>query len=37
MRSAVAAGEPRDPSLIFWVASDLVKDEKTISDEYSHR
>ena len=28
-------GEPRDPSLLLWVASDLVKDEKRIADEYA--
>ena len=27
----LVAGEPRDPSLLFWVASDLVKDEKQIA------
>jgi ADP-ribosylglycohydrolase len=28
------AGEPRDPSLMLWVASDLVKDEKRIAAEF---
>ncbi len=27
----LVAGEPRDPSLLFRVASDLVKDEKQIA------
>ena len=27
----LVAGEPRDPSLLLWVASDLVKDEKRIA------
>jgi ADP-ribosyl-[dinitrogen reductase] hydrolase len=31
----LVAGEPRDPSLLLWVASDLVKDEKRIADEYA--
>jgi ADP-ribosylglycohydrolase len=30
----LVAGEPRDPSLMLWVASDLVKDEKQIASEY---
>ena len=30
----LAAGEPRDPSLLFRVASDLVKDEKQIAASY---
>ena len=32
----LVAGEPRDPSLLLWVASDLVKDEKRIAGEYAH-
>jgi ADP-ribosyl-[dinitrogen reductase] hydrolase len=31
----LAAGEPRDPSLLFWVASDLLKDETEIARRYS--
>ncbi len=31
------AGEPRDPSLLLWVASDLVKDETRIAREYADR
>ena len=27
----LVAGEPRDPSLLLWVASDVVKDEKRIA------
>jgi ADP-ribosylglycohydrolase len=30
----LAAGGPRDPSLLFWVASDLVKDEDEIEASY---
>lgn len=30
----LAAGEPRDPSLLLWVAADLVKDEKQIAAKY---
>jgi ADP-ribosylglycohydrolase len=30
----LAADEPRDPSLMLWVASDLVKDEKHIATDY---
>ena len=30
----LVAGEPRDPSLLLWVASDLVKDEKRIAAEH---
>jgi ADP-ribosylglycohydrolase len=30
------AGEPRDPSLLLWVASDLVKDEARIAAAYAH-
>ena len=30
----LAAGEPRDPSLLLWVAADLVKDEKQIAADY---
>ena len=30
----LVAGEPRDPSLLFWVASDVVKDEKRIAAEH---
>jgi ADP-ribosylglycohydrolase len=29
------AGEPRDPSLLLWVASDLVKDENRIAAEHA--
>jgi ADP-ribosyl-[dinitrogen reductase] hydrolase len=32
----LVAGQPRDPSLLLWVASDLVKDERRIADEYPH-
>ena len=31
----LVAGEPRDPSLLLWVASDLVKDEKRIAGEHA--
>jgi ADP-ribosyl-[dinitrogen reductase] hydrolase len=31
----LAAGGPRDPSLLFWVSADLVKDEKQIAASYS--
>ncbi|MHB1560104.1 MAG: ADP-ribosylglycohydrolase family protein [Isosphaeraceae bacterium] len=31
----LVAGENRDPSLLLWVASDLVKDEKRIADEHA--
>jgi ADP-ribosylglycohydrolase len=31
----LADGEPRDPCLLLWVASDLVKDEKKIAAEYA--
>ncbi len=31
----LVAGEPRDPSLLLWVASDLVKDEARIAVEYA--
>jgi ADP-ribosylglycohydrolase len=31
----LVAGEPLDPSLLLWVASDLAKDEKRISEEYA--
>jgi ADP-ribosyl-[dinitrogen reductase] hydrolase len=30
----LSAGEPRDPSLMLWVASDVVKAEKRIASEY---
>jgi ADP-ribosyl-[dinitrogen reductase] hydrolase len=29
------SGEPREPGLLLWVASDLVKDEKRIAADYS--
>jgi ADP-ribosyl-[dinitrogen reductase] hydrolase len=29
-------GEPRDPSLLLWVASDLVKDETRMVEEHAH-
>jgi ADP-ribosylglycohydrolase len=32
----LAAGEARDPSLLFWVSADVLKDEKQIADSYSH-
>ncbi len=31
----LVAGEPRDPSLLLWVASDLLKDEKEIARRHS--
>jgi ADP-ribosyl-[dinitrogen reductase] hydrolase len=31
----LSAGEPRDPSLMLWVASDLVRDEKRIASEFA--
>jgi ADP-ribosylglycohydrolase len=31
----LAAGEPRDPSLLLWVASDLLKDENAIAQRHS--
>ena len=33
----LAAGEPRDPSLLFRIAADLVKDEATIAAAYGGR
>ena len=32
----LVAGEPRDPSLLLWVASDLVKDETRIAVNFGH-
>ncbi|MGO9466090.1 MAG: ADP-ribosylglycohydrolase family protein [Isosphaeraceae bacterium] len=31
----LVAGEPRDPSLLLWVASDLLRDEKEIARRHS--
>jgi ADP-ribosylglycohydrolase len=31
----LVAGEPRDPSLLLWIASDLFKDEKEIARRHS--
>jgi ADP-ribosyl-[dinitrogen reductase] hydrolase len=31
----LAAGEPRDPSLLLWVAADVSRDEKQIASHYS--
>ena len=31
----LAAGEPRNPSLLLWVAADLVRDEKQIASDYA--
>ena len=33
----LVAGEPRDPSLLLWVASDLLKDEKEIARRHCGR
>jgi ADP-ribosylglycohydrolase len=30
----LTSGAPKDPSLLLWVASDLVKDEKRIAEEF---
>ena len=30
----LVAGGPRDPSLMLWLASDLVKDERCIAADY---
>ncbi len=30
----LTAGEPRDPSLLLWVASDVARDEARMTDEY---
>ena len=30
----LAAGEPRDPSFLLWVAADAARDEERIADEY---
>jgi ADP-ribosylglycohydrolase len=32
----LVAGQPRDPSLLLWVASDLVKDETRIARQFAH-
>ncbi len=32
----LVAGDPRDPSLLLWVAADLVKDETRIAQEFAH-
>jgi ADP-ribosyl-[dinitrogen reductase] hydrolase len=32
----LVAGEPRDPSLLLWIAADVVKDEKRLASEYAH-
>jgi ADP-ribosyl-[dinitrogen reductase] hydrolase len=32
----LVAGDPRDPGLLLWVASDLVKDETRIARQFSH-
>ncbi len=32
----LAAGEARDPSLLLWIAADLVRDEKQITADYSN-
>jgi ADP-ribosylglycohydrolase len=32
----LVAGEPRDPSLLLWIAADVVKDEKRLAREYAH-
>jgi ADP-ribosylglycohydrolase len=31
----LVAGGPRDPSLLLWIAADVVKDEKRVADEYA--
>jgi ADP-ribosyl-[dinitrogen reductase] hydrolase len=33
----LVAGEPREPSLLLWLASDLVRDEKQIAAKFAHR
>jgi ADP-ribosylglycohydrolase len=33
----LVAGEPRDASLLLWIAADVVKDEKRMADDYAHR
>jgi len=33
----LAAGQPRDPSLMLWVASDLLRDEQRIASDYADR
>jgi ADP-ribosylglycohydrolase len=32
----LVAGDPRDPSLLLWIAADVVKDERRMADEYAH-
>jgi ADP-ribosyl-[dinitrogen reductase] hydrolase len=32
----LVAGDPRDPSLLLWIAADVVKDEKRLAAEYAH-
>jgi ADP-ribosyl-[dinitrogen reductase] hydrolase len=33
----LVAGDPREPSLLLWVASDLLRDERRMALEYPHR
>ncbi len=32
----LVAGDARDPSLLLWIASDVVKDEKRLAEEHAH-